>query len=252
MDRELFGLVNASTDFESRLDAIRTFRHQEFLRIAIADVAGELELREVEAELTLLAETVLSQALALASTELAPNFEIPAALKLSCIAMGRLGAGEMSYNSDLDLIFVYESGADAMIGGEIAARVAQKLIGILEARTREGYAYKLDLRLRPSGNQGPLVTSLEGFREYHRQSSAVWERQALVRARVVAGDRELGEAVEAAREEFVFGRGLSSAEIAEIARMRTRMENEIGAESNTRLNLKQGYGAWSTYILSPR
>ncbi len=242
MDRELFGLVNASTDFESRLDAIRTFRHQEFLRIAIADVAGDLELREVEAELTLLAETVLSQALALASTELAPNFEIPAALKLSCIAMGRLGAGEMSYNSDLDLIFVYESGADAMIGREIAARVAQKLIGILEARTREGYAYKLDLRLRPSGNQGPLVTSLEGFREYHRQSSAVWERQALVRARVVAGDRELGEAVEAAREEFVFGRGLSSAEIAEIARMRTRMENEIGAESKTRLNLKQGHG----------
>jgi [glutamine synthetase] adenylyltransferase / [glutamine synthetase]-adenylyl-L-tyrosine phosphorylase len=241
MDRELSGLVNSSTDFESRLDAIRTFRHQEFLRIAIADVAGDLELREVEAELTLLAETVLSQALALASAELAPNFEIPAALKLSCIAMGRLGAGEMSYNSDLDLIFVYESGADAMIGREIAARVAQKLIGILEARTREGYAYKLDLRLRPSGNQGPLVTSLQGFREYHRQSSAVWERQALVRARVVAGDRELGEAVEAAREEFVFGRGLSRAEITEIARMRTRMENEIGAESKTRLNLKQGY-----------
>ena len=156
--------------------------------------------------------------------------------------MGRLGAGEMSYNSDLDLIFVYESGRDAMRGREIAARVAQKLIAILEARTREGYAYKLDLRLRPSGNQGPLVTSLEGFREYHRQSSAVWERQALVRARVVAGDPDLGEAVEAAREEFVFGRGLAPAEIAEIAQMRARMENEIGAESKTRWNLKQGRG----------
>jgi glutamate-ammonia-ligase adenylyltransferase len=242
LEHELSGLVNASADFESRLDAIRTFRHQEFLRIAIADVAGDLELREVEAELTLLAETVLRQALILSFAEVAPRFEIPPTLKLSCIAMGRLGAAEMSYNSDLDLIFVYENEGDAMRGREIAARIAQKLIAIIEARTREGYAYKLDLRLRPSGNQGPLVTSLEGFREYHRQSSAVWERQALVRARVVAGDRELGDAVEAAREEFVFGRGLSIVGIKEIAQMRKRMELEIGAEGVSRLNLKQGRG----------
>ncbi len=242
LGHELSGLVNACADFESRLDAIRTFRHQEFLRIAIADVAGELELHDVAGELTLLAETVLGQALDLAYSEVAPRFKIPKALKLSCIAMGRLGAAEMAYNSDLDLIFVYEGEGDAMRGREIAARVAQKLIAILEARTREGYAYKLDLRLRPSGNQGPLVTSLEGFREYHRQSSAVWERQALVRARVVAGDYELGQAVEAAREEFVFGRGLSTSEIGEIAQMRRRMENEIGTESKARLNLKQGRG----------
>jgi glutamate-ammonia-ligase adenylyltransferase len=242
LDDELSGLMKASPDFESRLDALRTFRHQEFLRIAIADVAGNLELREVEAELTLLAETVLRHALTLAFAEIEPRFKIPSTLKLSCIAMGRLGAGEMSYNSDVDLIFVYAGDGDAMRGREVAARVAQKLIAILEARTREGYAYKLDLRLRPSGNQGPLVTSIEGFRDYHRQSSAVWERQALVRARVVAGDDELGEAVEAARAEFVFGRGLETDEIIEIARMRTRMENEIGTESTTRLNLKQGYG----------
>jgi glutamate-ammonia-ligase adenylyltransferase len=242
LEHELSGLVSASGDFESQLDAIRTFRHQEFLRIAIADVAGDLELRDVKAELTLLAETVLHLALGLAYWEVAARLGIPTTLKLSCIAMGRLGAAEMSYNSDLDLIFVYESEGDAMRGREIAARIAQKLIAILEARTREGYAYKLDLRLRPSGNQGPLVTSLEGFREYHRQSSAVWERQALVRARVVAGDQGLGEAVEAAREEFVFGRGLSTAEITEIAQMRRRMELEIGAESKARLNLKQGRG----------
>ncbi len=242
LEQELSGLVNASADFEARLDAIRTFRHQEFLRIAIADVAGELELREVEAELTLLAETVLKQALALAYSEVAPRFEISTALNLSCLAMGRLGAGEMSYNSDLDLIFVYDSEGEALRGREVAARVAQKLIAVLEARTREGYAYKLDLRLRPSGNQGPLVTSLEGFREYHRQSSAVWERQALVRGRIVAGNQTLGAAVEAAREEFVFGRGLASAEISEIAQMRKRMELEIGVEGKSRLNLKQGRG----------
>jgi [glutamine synthetase] adenylyltransferase / [glutamine synthetase]-adenylyl-L-tyrosine phosphorylase len=157
--------------------------------------------------------------------------------------MGRLGAGEMSYNSDLDLIFVYDDSAEVASGSRVvASRIAQKLIAILESRTREGYAYKLDLRLRPSGNAGPLVTSLAGFREYHRQSSAVWERQALVRARVITGDAELNRQVEAAREEFVYGRGLTTAEIAEIAAMRRRMEAEIGVENQHRLNLKQGHG----------
>jgi glutamate-ammonia-ligase adenylyltransferase len=240
---ELAGLIAASPDFESKLDALRAFRHQEFLRIAIADLAGDLELFDVERELTTLAETVLDEAMALARIQTAARFAIPATMRLCAIAMGRLGAGEMSYNSDLDLIFVYDDRAEVAAGSrEIASRITQKLIAILESRTREGYAYKLDLRLRPSGNAGPLVTSLAGFREYHRQSSAVWERQALVRARVITGDRELGREVEAARQEFVYGRGLTQAEVTEIAAMRHRMEMEIGAEDKTRLNIKQGHG----------
>ncbi|HEY6418583.1 MAG TPA: bifunctional [glutamate--ammonia ligase]-adenylyl-L-tyrosine phosphorylase/[glutamate--ammonia-ligase] adenylyltransferase [Candidatus Binataceae bacterium] len=240
---EVAGLVAASADFETRLDALRAFRHQEFLRIAIADLGGELELGEVEVELTKLAEAVLGEALALARVEVAARYSIPAALRLVAIAMGRLGAAQMSYNSDLDLIFVYDQPAEvAASGREFAARIVQKLLTILESRTREGYGYKLDLRLRPSGNAGPLVTSLEGFRDYHRQSSAVWERQALVRARVIAGDEALGAKVEAARQEFVFGRGLTPAEVGEIAAMRARMEREIGVEDEHRLNLKQGRG----------
>ncbi len=124
--------------------------------------------------------------------------------------------------------------------------MVQKLIAILEARTREGYAYKLDLRLRPSGNAGPLVTSLEGFREYHRHSSAVWERQALVRARWWRAIPSLAAEVEAARREFVFGRGLSRAEVAEIAAMRERMEREIGAETKAASISSKAAAAWST------
>jgi [glutamine synthetase] adenylyltransferase / [glutamine synthetase]-adenylyl-L-tyrosine phosphorylase len=240
---ELSSMLAASADFEARLDALRAFRHQEFLRIAIADLGGELELGDVEVELTDLAEAVLGEALTWARDGVAARFKIPAALKMCAIAMGRLGAGEMSYNSDLDLIFVYDDRTEtAASGRESAARIAQRLIAILESRTREGYAYKLDLRLRPSGNAGPLVTSLDGFREYHRTGAAVWERQALVRARVVAGDAELAAQVEAAREELVFGRGLDEAGVQEIAAMRARMEREIGAEDKTRLNLKQGPG----------
>jgi glutamate-ammonia-ligase adenylyltransferase len=239
---ELAELTAACTDFESRLDAIRSFRHQEFLRIAIADLAGGLTLDEVQSELTALAETVLRQAFDLARGEVNERRPEPADLKLCAIAMGRLGAREMSYNSDLDLIFIYAKGEIPAGRREAASRIVQKLIAILEARTREGYAYKIDLRLRPSGNAGPLVAPLDGFREYHRHSAAVWERQSLVRARVIAGDPWLTDQVEAARREFVFVRGLTGAEVGEIAAMRARMEREIGAENRERLNLKQGRG----------
>ncbi|HXW84968.1 MAG TPA: DUF294 nucleotidyltransferase-like domain-containing protein, partial [Candidatus Binataceae bacterium] len=152
---EVAGLVAAGAEFETRLDALRAFRHQEFLRIAIADLAGNLTLEEVETELTLLAESVLEEALGLARSEVDGRLVIPPSLRICVLAMGRLGAGEMTYNSDLDLIFVYQDSAE--VGGgsrEIAARIAQKLIAILESRTREGYAYKLDLRLRPSATRG--------------------------------------------------------------------------------------------------
>jgi glutamate-ammonia-ligase adenylyltransferase len=243
LDAELSELLAAADDFESQLDALRAFGHQEFLRIAIADLAGCLDLDAVQAELTSLAEAQLRQALSLALKEVTTRYSVPVELRLAIIGMGRLGAFEMSYNSDLDLIFVYDlSHETAAAGHEIASRIMQKLIAVLEARTREGYAYKLDLRLRPSGNSGPLVTSLEGFRDYHRQSSAVWERQALVRARVIAGNEYLGRELERARQEFVFGKPLAPSGVAEIAAMRVRMENEIGIENHRQLNLKQGRG----------
>jgi glutamate-ammonia-ligase adenylyltransferase len=243
LNQELSELLAHSPDVESRLDALRAFRHQEFLRIAIADLAGQLEIGEVQKELTLLAETVLRRALEMARGEVAQRFPAAREMPLCALAMGRLGSGEMSYNSDLDLIFVYrESGQANGAEREAAPRIVQKLISILESRTREGYAYKIDLRLRPSGNSGPLVTSLESFREYHRTSSATWERQALIRGRVIAGDERLGGEVEQARQEFVFGQGLPPQAVAEIAAMRERIERELGSETSHQLNIKYGPG----------
>ncbi|SRR5579885_591673 len=242
LNQELTELLEHCPDFESRLDALRAFRHQEFLRVAIADLAGKLELREVQTELTLLAEIVLTKALEMARDEVANRFPLARQLALCAIAMGRLGSREMAYNSDLDLIFVYRESAPDGAEREAAPRIVQKMIAILESRTREGYVYKIDLRLRPSGNSGPLVTSLEGFREYHRSSSATWERQALIRGRVVAGDERLAAQVEQARREFVFGRGLDPQGVAEIAAMRERIERELGGETAHQLNIKQGPG----------
>lgn len=240
---ELHARLDAADDLESRLDALRVFQHQEFLLIAIADLAGGLTFEEVQSRLTILAETVVNAALEYARLETARHTAIAEELRLCVLAMGRLGAREMAYNSDLDLIFVYYLPNEvAAAGREGATRVVQKLIAFLEAPTREGYAYKIDLRLRPSGNAGPLVASLEGFHQYHRQSSALWERQALVRARVVAGDRTLADEVEAARKKFVFGRGLDAPGVREIEAMRARIENELGHESAAQINLKHGPG----------
>jgi glutamate-ammonia-ligase adenylyltransferase len=240
LGQELSELLAHSPDLEGRLDALRAFRHQEFLRIAIADLAGQLEIAEVKIELTLLAETVLKKALEMAREEVARRLPPARHLALCALAMGRLGSGEMSYNSDLDLIFVYRESAQA--GGEAAAKIVQRLISILESRTREGYAYKIDLRLRPSGNSGPLVTSLESFRLYHQTSSATWERQALIRGRVVAGEERLAAEVEQARREFVFGQSLPPQGVAEIAAMRERIERELGPETAHQLNIKYGPG----------
>jgi len=134
LDEELRALLAASPDFESRLDAIRAFRQQEFVGVAIADLAGELDADAVQAELGLLAEVVLRRALELARAEVAARIPMPPALELVAVAMGRLGAAEMSYNSDLDLIFVYHDRGEVAEGSRVAvSKIAQKLIAVLEA-----------------------------------------------------------------------------------------------------------------------
>ncbi len=159
--------------------------------------------------------------------------------------MGKLGRRALSYNADLDLIFVYDGSQDAASGigvHEYTTKLAQRLMVVLQLTTREGYVYKIDTRLRPSGSHGPLVTSLDAFREYHRTSSALWERQALVSARGTAGDRSLIAEVESVAESFVYGRSLTDDDVAEIARLRARMEHELARESAGRWDLKTGRG----------
>src|SRR5207245_2607549 len=148
---------------------------------------------------------------------------------------------------DLDLIFVYDPGDAAWWSGravphEFFTRIAERTISALATPTREGIAYRIDTRLRPSGNQGPLVSSLEAFAAYHRSGARLWERQALIKARVVAGAPALGARLEAIVAEFVYGRGLSPAEVAEIAGVRARIERERGAADEQAVNIKTGRG----------
>jgi len=161
--------------------------------------------------------------------------------------MGKLGGRELGYHSDLDLIFLYPSGPPE--AHPLYARLAQRFIAFLQMPLREGRLYQIDTRLRPSGNQGALVVGVDGFTHYHLGDdggvrSQLWERQALLRARHVAGDpapfREVEERVIAP---VVFGRREDRAALsAEIRRMRERMESEIGREAARGRNPKTGRG----------
>jgi [glutamine synthetase] adenylyltransferase / [glutamine synthetase]-adenylyl-L-tyrosine phosphorylase len=250
MAADLGDRLAAASDLESELDTLRRFRHEEFLRIGVHDIEGDLAPEAVGVQLTALAETCLRAALALARREVLRRAGLPdepATAALAVIGMGKLGSAELTYASDLDLIFVYDPGDAAWWSGralahEVFTRVAQRAISALQTPTREGLAYRIDTRLRPSGNQGPLVSSLEAFARYHESSAQLWERQALIRARAVAGPPALAARVDAIVERFVYGRGLTAEEVAEIARMRERIERERDTSGAGQINIKAGRG----------
>jgi glutamate-ammonia-ligase adenylyltransferase len=161
------------------------------------------------------------------------------------VAMGKLGGGELNYNSDLDLIFVYREDDDEharLVAHEQFTRFVQRLITVLQVSTPDGLVYRIDTRLRPSGRSGPLVSSLAGFKRYHEESAQTWERQALIKARPVAGDVELGREVESVITDFVYRAPLGIDEVKEIRRLRSRMERELAKESDAKVNIKLGRG----------
>jgi glutamate-ammonia-ligase adenylyltransferase len=163
------------------------------------------------------------------------------------IGMGKLGGDELNYHSDLDIIYIYdlqgESNGERRISNrEYFAKLGQKIISILTTQTREGYVYKIDTRLRPSGNAGPLVTSLDSFRSYHRYEAQIWERQALTKARVVFGNGSLKKGIEEVIRDTVYGAGADESVHSEIHRLRMRMESEIARESAGSYNIKTGRG----------
>ncbi len=220
-------------DLELELRSLRRFKLQEVLRIGVLDVAGELDVEAVGAQLTDLAEACLHTAFGIANRgagAFTAGFVV--------LGLGRLGAREMGYGSDLDLLFVFDE--DAGEGArERAVQLSQRLIRQLTFALEEGPLYAIDTRLRPSGNQGPLVTSEHGFVSYHRQKAMLWERQALLRARPVAGDLALGARVLGALDGVRYGR-LEPGARAEVHRMRLRLQDSRPRRDG--VSLKTGPG----------
>jgi glutamate-ammonia-ligase adenylyltransferase len=248
---ELQSILTESGDLEAKLNALRRYKTEEFIRIGLHDLGGAIELEAVLKQLSNLAEACLEGALQLTLEELQQKFGSIYPSRFAVLGMGKMGGRELDYNSDLDLVFIYDAPEDAHSRGgsqgklgahEFYVRLGQKLITYLSAPTEEGIAYKIDMQLRPSGKSGPLVCSLDGYREYHKTSSLLWERQALIKARFVAGDPALGKQIEKVTESFAYGQGLTPEGIGEIHHLRMRMERELSGEDETRFNLKKGRG----------
>ena len=218
---------------EGRLRAIRRFQTEETLRIGLHDVAGDLEPAAVTGGLTDLAEVCLQQGIAATLPALAQRYGAPST-GLTVLGLGSLGAREMRYGSDLDLVFLYGGDGESSTGidhREWFGRASVRVIAAMEAMLEEGRLYKVDTRLRPSGEQGLLVTSWSAFERYHRDEAAGWERVALLRARVVFSneDAALRARREAELATIAFDRPFDARKfVADLRRVRARVETERG------------------------
>jgi glutamate-ammonia-ligase adenylyltransferase len=244
---ELRAAVGESADVEFQLNALRRYKTEEFIRVGLHDLGGALDLIDVLTQLSRLAGACLQIAVDLTLAELSGRYGAVPGGRFAVLGGGKLGGRELDYNSDLDLIFVYQADGEAQAAGGLSAhefyvRAGQKLLTYLGAPTEEGIAYRIDMQLRPSGKAGPLVSSLEAFREYHKTSSQLWERQALIKTRFVAGDPGLGREVEKIAAAFAYGTTLRAEDIGEIHHLRMRMERELANEDESRFNLKKGRG----------
>jgi glutamate-ammonia-ligase adenylyltransferase len=206
-------------DTEAQMDALRRFKRSQTLRLLAQDVAGRLTLEALSDHLSYLADTLLNETLARCWAGLKTRHrEEP---RFAVIGYGKLGGKELGYASDLDLVFLYDD--DDARAQEIYARLAQRLNTWLGTLTPAGILYETDLRLRPDGSSGLLVSSTEAFRDYQLHHAWVWEHQALTRARFVCGDAAIGEVFEALRRE-VLGAPRDAAKLREeVLAMREKM-----------------------------
>ncbi len=249
LDRELAALPEQ--DLERKMDVLRRFAQSATLRIAAADVSESMPLMIVSDNLTELAEVVLEAGLAMAWQQMTPRYGTPRTddgerEHFCVIGYGKLGGLELGYSSDLDLVFVYDGPAEKMTDGErqlnhqaFFTRLAQRLIHILSTQTAAGRAYEVDMRLRPSGKSGLLVTHIDAFAAYQSDHAWTWEHQALVRARPVAGSSTLGERFTQVRETVLARHREPKALAREVQTMRKRMRANLDRSSGEQLDVKQ-------------
>lgn len=234
---------------ELSLDALRLFHNREIVNVGLLDMDDRVERAAAESSLTDVAEVCVERGLEIAEREVSRRArKKPTWLRRGeflVVAMGKLASREITYGSDLDVIFLYDLD-DPNEEAQLAAQsgfvgLAQKLIWALQTRTNEGVCYEIDARLRPSGNQGLLVSHIDTFTRYHAQTAAPWERQALLRSRPVAGSPRLAEVFARLRLE-ILSRPNPDNLSDELDRIRQRMEAELARESDRHRDFKTGRG----------
>jgi len=266
-----------SDDVERGMDVLRHFKQSNVLRVAAADIANALPLMKVSDHLSWIAEVILDEALEQAWRHLVSRHGRPVC-KLepgegslcdkgfAIIGYGKLGGYELGYGSDLDMVFLHDcesnnlmtlveehygdeehQGNEAKPKNPIAvpvffARLGQRIIHLLTSHTSAGVLYEADMRLRPDGASGLLVTNLKSYRDYQMTKAWLWEHQALVRARVVAGDPQIAQQFAIIRREVLSQQRDKENLRKEVLDMRNRMRKELSKEKKGQFDLKQGAG----------
>ncbi|MGA1177533.1 MAG: bifunctional [glutamate--ammonia ligase]-adenylyl-L-tyrosine phosphorylase/[glutamate--ammonia-ligase] adenylyltransferase [Burkholderiaceae bacterium] len=211
--------LQGEPDIERQMDILREAHHAQVFRLLVQDLEGQWRVEELSDQLSGLADQVLAATLT-SAWRVGRKIHRPDP-QFAVIAYGKLGGKELGYASDLDLIFVYDD--DHEMAQEQYAKLAQRINVWLTTNTASGQLFEIDLRLRPNGNAGLLVSDLQGFIDYQRQQAWVWEHQALTRARWCAGDARIGEAFEQARRDILSLPREPVALLEEVLAMREKM-----------------------------
>lgn len=251
-------LAGEGADSESCMQVIGQFQRSTMFRIAVADFNGHLPIMKVSDGLTWLAEAVLEEALRVAWQDLAirhgvPTFQMNGVKQeagFGIIAYGKLGGLELSYGSDLDIVFLHDScGTKQSTDGDkpldnalFFSRLVRRLVHFLTTQTGSGQLYEIDTRLRPDGGKGLLVTSTDAFERYQDDNAWTWEHQALLRARAVAGSAAVAGEFERIRRETLIDRVRREQLREDVVSMRQRMRKELDRSGESAFDLKHGRG----------
>ena len=254
LQAQLQGEIDAAFEDSVVLRAFRRFRQRQLLRIGTNDVIRDRTLEEITRDIARVADIALEVALTTAIRQVGKRFGEPgdsAGQPVSCVvlAFGKLGAEELNYSSDVDLMFLYRDEGrtqgkhiTSIPNDEFFGRVVSEVVRLLSAHTDRGWAYRVDLRLRPEGQRGPLARSLASTLSYYDAMGRTWERQALIKIRPVAGDLTLGKQFLQAIEPFVYRKYLSFAEINEIKSIKRRIEQKASHGGVSDTEVKTGHG----------
>lgn len=244
-------------DEEQQLEALRQFKQAQLLRIAAEDISGVLPVMKVSDHLTYLAEAIIDAVVQLAWQKMVRRYGEPAHLVqgdskqygFAVLGYGKLGGWELGYSSDLDLVFLFDCPLNVVTTGERSIdarqfylRVAQRIIHLFSTRTASGVLYEVDARLRPSGESGMLVSTIQSFDDYQKNDAWTWEHQALIRARMVFGDAGLQQQFAQTRHETLCMQRDSLTLQQQVRDMRVKMHQHLGSHQKTEFDLKADPG----------
>jgi len=251
LDELASAVVAVQEDEAGFMAALRTLRRHELLRIAWRDLTGRAGLATTLQELSALADAAIRGARSFATRSLAARFGLPRSaageeLELVVLGMGKLGGRELNFSSDIDLVFLYPEagetdGRRSIANEEYFTRLGQALIRVLDAPTVDGFVFRVDMRLRPFGDSGPLVAGFGAFEDYLQQHGRNWERYAYVKARAVTGARRYAELYDEVVRPFVFRRYLDFGVFESLREMKEMIAREV-VRRELQENVKLGPG----------